>query len=246
MTSEPPGHFSKESLMSIGQQSGKLIFLAATALAAAMVPLLGSAQTSADNTHALLQHLVDADSPPYVATSKMIWDNPELGFLEQKSSALLQDDLSKAGFKIRAGVAGQPTAFGEFDALPGLSQEASPVRKPRVAGAPGHACGHNLLGSGAALAAVALKQYLDKNHIEGTLRYYGTPAEEGGGGKVFMVRDGLFKDVDVVLTWHPGDRNAVVNGGALPWPRHISPSTEWLRMRPPRPIAAAPHWMRSC
>jgi aminobenzoyl-glutamate utilization protein B len=215
--------------MSIGQQSGKLIFLAATALAAAMVPLLGSAQTSADNTHALLQHLVDADSPPYVATSKMIWDNPELGFLEQKSSALLQDDLSKAGFKIRAGVAGQPTAFvasyghgtpvigilGEFDALPGLSQEASPVRKPRVAGAPGHACGHNLLGSGAALAAVALKQYLDKNHIEGTLRYYGTPAEEGGGGKVFMVRDGLFKDVDVVLTWHPGDRNAVVNGGAL-------------------------------
>jgi aminobenzoyl-glutamate utilization protein B len=84
-----------------------------------------------------------------------------------------------------------------------------------VDGAAGHGCGHNLLGSGAALAAVAVKDYMAKNHISGTLRYYGTPAEEGGSGKVYMVRDGLFKDVDVVLHWHPADRNAVTNGGAL-------------------------------
>ncbi|MBV8809444.1 MAG: amidohydrolase, partial [Acidobacteriaceae bacterium] len=83
------------------------------------------------------------------------------------------------------------------------------------AGAPGHGCGHNLLGSGAALAAVALKEYMEKNHVAGTLRYYGTPAEEGGDGKVYMIRAGLFRDVDVVLHWHPASRNAVTNGGML-------------------------------
>ena len=127
------------------------------------------------------------------------------------------------------GVADEPTAFiasygegkpvvailGEFDALPGLSQQAVPERAPVTAGAPGHGCGHNLLGSGAALAAVAVKQYMEANHVKGTLRYYGTPAEEGGSGKVYMVRAGVFKDVDVVLHWHPGDRNAVIDGGAL-------------------------------
>jgi len=126
-------------------------------------------------------------------------------------------------------VADEPTAFiasyghgkpviamlGEFDALPGLSQKPLPQRSPVVPNAPGHGCGHNLLGSGAALAAVAVKEYMAANHIAGTLRYYGTPAEEGGSGKVFMVRDGLFKDVDVVLHWHPGDRNSVTNGGML-------------------------------
>jgi aminobenzoyl-glutamate utilization protein B len=84
-----------------------------------------------------------------------------------------------------------------------------------VSGAPGHGCGHNLLGAGAALAAVAAKNYMTEKHLSGTLRYYGTPAEEGGSGKVYMVRAGLFKDVDVVLHWHPGDHNAVINGGAL-------------------------------
>jgi aminobenzoyl-glutamate utilization protein B len=83
------------------------------------------------------------------------------------------------------------------------------------AGAPGHGCGHNLLGAGAALAAVALKQYMEANHVAGTLRYYGTPAEEGGDGKVYMIRAGLFRDVDVVLHWHPASSNAVMNGGAL-------------------------------
>ena len=105
--------------------------------------------------------------------------------------------------------------LGEFDALPGLSQQTVPERAPVTPGGSGHACGHNLLGSGAALAAVAVKQYMEANHIGGTLRYYGTPAEEGGDGKVYMVRAGLFKDVDVVLHWHPADRNEVTNGGML-------------------------------
>ena len=105
--------------------------------------------------------------------------------------------------------------LGEFDALPGLSQAATPDRSPLVANAPGHGCGHNLLGSGAALAAVALKEYMERNHVTGTLRYYGTPAEEGGDGKVYMLRAGLFRDVDVVLQWHPASENVVSNGGML-------------------------------
>ena len=173
--------------------------------------------------------LVEANAPAYKQVSRQIWDFAELGYHETKSSALLQSQLTGAGFTVKAGVADEPTAFvasygsgkpviamlGEFDALPGLSQKTEPVRDPVVAGASGHACGHNLLGSGAALAAVAAKDYMQAHHLTGTLRYYGTPAEEGGSGKVYMVRDGLFKDVDVVLHWHPGDRNGVQNGGAL-------------------------------
>jgi aminobenzoyl-glutamate utilization protein B len=179
--------------------------------------------------HKEIEQLVDASSNQYKQVSKQIWDFAELGYHENKSSKLLQDQLKQAGFTVQAGVADEPTAFvasygqgkpviailGEFDALPGLSQQPVPDRKPVADGAPGHGCGHNLLGSGAALAAVAVKEMMVKQHISGTLRYYGTPAEEGGSGKVYMVRDGLFKDVDVVLHWHPSDHNAVTNGGAL-------------------------------
>jgi aminobenzoyl-glutamate utilization protein B len=178
--------------------------------------------------HELLQ-LVDAHAAHFSATSKTIWDYAELGYQEEKSSALLQRELQSAGFRVQSGVAGEPTGFvatfgqgqpiigimGEFDALPGLSQAATPNRSPITADAPGHACGHNLLGSGAALAAVALKEYMERNRVAGTLRYYGTPAEEGGDGKVYMIRAGLFRDVDVVLHWHPGDENLVFNGGML-------------------------------
>jgi len=181
------------------------------------------------SAHRQIVALVDQHSAEYTQASKAIWEYAELGFHENKSSALLQSHLREAGFRIEAGVAEEPTAFiatygqgkpivgilGEFDALPGLSQAAVPDRSPVTAGAPGHGCGHNLLGSGAALAAVALKAYMEKNGVAGTLRYYGTPAEEGGDGKVYMVRAGLFRDVDVVLHWHPADRNAVANGGAL-------------------------------
>ncbi len=179
--------------------------------------------------HQQLEKLVDQHSAEFSKVSKEIWGYAELGYHEEKSSALLQSELKNAGFRVETGVAEEPTAFiasygegkpvvailGEFDALPGLSQAAVPDRNPVTTGAPGHGCGHNLLGSGAALAAVALKQYMEANHVRGTLRYYGTPAEEGGSGKVYMVRAGLFRDVDVVLQWHPADRNAVSNGGAL-------------------------------
>ncbi|QHN05555.1 amidohydrolase [Granulicella sp. WH15] len=173
---------------------------------------------------------IDANASTYKQVSKQIWDYAELGYHETKSSQLLQDHLKEAGFTVQAGVADEPTGFiasygqgkpviailGEFDALPGLSQKAMvATREPIVEGGSGHGCGHNLLGSGAALAAVAVKDYMVKNHIAGTLRYYGTPAEEGGSGKVYMVRDGLFNDVNVVLHWHPGDRNSVNNGGML-------------------------------
>ena len=179
--------------------------------------------------HAQVQKLVETNSANWKQVSKQIWGFAELGYHETKSSALLQEQLKAAGFSVESGVADEPTAFiasygegkpviailGEFDALPGLSQQPVPERAPVTAGASGHGCGHNLLGSGAALAAVSVKQYMQANQVKGTLRYYGTPAEEGGSGKVYMVRAGVFKDVDVVLHWHPGDRNAVIDGGAL-------------------------------
>ncbi len=179
--------------------------------------------------HNQIKELVDRHSEQYIQTSETIWEYAEVGYREEKSSTLLQSNLKAAGFRVEASVAGEPTAFianygqgkpviaimGEFDALPGLSQAATPDRSPVVQSAPGHGCGHNLLGAGAALAAVALKEYMAANHIAGTLRYYGTPAEEGGSGKVYMIRAGLFRDADVVLHWHPWDENAVINGGFL-------------------------------
>jgi aminobenzoyl-glutamate utilization protein B len=185
---------------------------------------------SSVSPHKQVEKLVDENAANWKQVSKQIWDYAELGYHENKSSKLLQEQLKAAGFTLQSGVADEPTAFiasygqgkpviailGEFDALPGLSQKAGDaLRDPVVPGAPGHGCGHNLLGSGAALAVVSVKQYMAANHIAGTLRYYGTPAEEGGSGKVYMVRDGFFKDVDVVLHWHPGDRNSVNNGGML-------------------------------
>jgi aminobenzoyl-glutamate utilization protein B len=198
-----------------------------TALAVTLLAEAASAQQTVP--HRQLIELVDRHAAYFSGISKTIWDYAELGYREENSSALLQRELQAAGFGVKSGVAGEPTAFvasyghgqpvigilGEFDALPGLSQAAAPVRKPLLEDAPGHACGHNLLGSGAALAAVALKEYMERNRIPGTLRYYGTPAEEGGDGKVYMIRAGLFQDVDAILHWHPGDENYVFNGGML-------------------------------
>jgi aminobenzoyl-glutamate utilization protein B len=179
--------------------------------------------------HQQIIQSVDQHAAHFAATSRTIWDYAEMGYHEDKSSALLQKELQAAGFRIQAGVADEPTAFvasygqgspvigimGEFDALPGLSQAATPDRAAVTPGAPGHGCGHNLLGSGSALAAVAMKEFLEKNHVSGTLKYFGTPAEEGGAGKVYMMRAGLFKDVDVMLQWHPSNQNSVANGGML-------------------------------
>jgi aminobenzoyl-glutamate utilization protein B len=147
--------------------------------------------------HEKVEQLVDENAASWKQASKQIWDYAELGYHEEKSSALLQAQLKTAGFSLTAGVADEPTAFiasygqgkpviailGEFDALPGLSQKPVPQREPVVVNGSGHGCGHNLLGSGAALAVVAVKEYMAANHITGTLRYYGTPAEEGGSAR---------------------------------------------------------------
>ena len=159
----------------------------------------------------------------YDAMQKKIWANGELGFLETKSSAVLQEHLQHEGFEVESGVAGMPTAFvatygsgypviailAEFDALPGVSQDTVAQRAPIEPEGNGHACGHNVFGTGSVAGAVAIKQWLAASKHQGTIKVYGTPAEEGGGGKVYLVRDGFFKDVDVVLDWHPGARNSV-------------------------------------
>jgi len=150
-----------------------------------------------------------------------IWDIAEVGYQEYQSSSLLKKSLAKEGFRIDENVANIPTAFiaeygegspvigilGEYDALPGLAQTASPYKEKYKDNIAGHACGHHLFGAGSAWASVVVKEWLARNKKTGTIRFYGTPAEEGGSGKVYMVRDGLFDDVDVVLHWHPSSQN---------------------------------------
>ena len=167
---------------------------------------------------------VEALRPEAIALATDLFDYAELGYLENRSSARLAAFLQDHGFAVEAGVAGLPTAFvasrgsgspvlgllAEFDALPGLSQAPVPYRQPLREGAPGHACGHHLFGSAAAAAAVAVADWLAATNTPGTVRVYGTPAEEGGSGKVYMTRAGLFADVDAVLHWHPSDRNVAV------------------------------------
>jgi len=180
-----------------------------------------SAQTAPNKAHENAIKEINQKEKLYGAMSKQIWNYAEVGFQEVKSSALLQEQLRKEGFKVQAGVADIPTAFvatygegkpiigilGEFDALPGLSQDSIPVKKA-IGGIAGHACGHHLFGVGSMASAIAVKNWLVQSGHKGTIRFYGTPAEEGGSGKVYMVRAGLFNDVDVVLHWHPGDRNS--------------------------------------
>jgi aminobenzoyl-glutamate utilization protein B len=183
---------------------------------------------AAPNTAALLTSL-DGKAAHYSDVAKQIWGFAEVGFMETRSSALLQSELKTAGFTVKAGVAGEPTAFvaeygsgkpviailGEFDALPGLSQDVSPTRKALVNGGPGHGCGHHLFGTASTAAAIALKEWMQATNVKGTLRIVGTPAEEGGSGKVYMVRDGVFNDVDAVIAWHPGDENNVTFGESM-------------------------------
>ncbi len=165
----------------------------------------------------------------YKKTELSIWNYAEAGFKENQSSALLQNTLKENGFTVTAGVAGMPTAFvatygngkpviailGEFDALPGLSQDSSSQKTPVDGKSNGHGCGHHLFGTGSVAAGIAIQKLLQQGKIKGTVKVYGCPAEEGGGGKVYMVREGLFNDVDVVLHWHPGDRNQVTYTSAL-------------------------------
>lgn len=184
-------------------------------LVLAFLPFLVFAQEEA------VLKALDAKSDFYGGIAKQIWSNPELGYLETKSSELLQKTLADAGFAVKAGVAEIPTAFvaeygsgkpvigimAEFDALPGVSQSASPFKDPVVQGGAGHACGHHLFGAASVAAGISVMDWMKANKIKGTIRVYGTPAEEGGGGKVYMARAGLIQDVDVMMHWHPGSDN---------------------------------------
>ena len=171
--------------------------------------------------HSDLDQSIDAHQQQFEKIAMQIWDIAEVGYQEYQSSSLLKANLAKEGFRIKDNVANIPTAFiaeygqgspvigilGEFDALPGLAQSASPFKEKYKDNIAGHACGHHLFGAGSAWASVVVKEWLSSNNKKGTLRFYGTPAEEGGSGKVYMAREGLFDDVDVVLHWHPSSDN---------------------------------------
>lgn len=178
--------------------------------------------SAADDEGAATLAWLDDRADRFADLADAIWGHAELGYLETSSSALLQETLTSEGFEVSGGVAGIPTAFvatfgsggpvigvlAEFDALPGISQSAEPIRRVLEDKPNGHACGHHLFGAGSVAAAIAVKRWMQANGVKGTLKLYGTPAEEGGSGKVYMVRAGLFDDVDTVLHWHPSDRNA--------------------------------------
>ena len=166
----------------------------------------------------------------FTALSDAIWDQPETRFTETFAAGLLSGALEQEGFRIERAAGGIETAFiasygsgqpviallGEYDALAGLSQQAgSSTRTPLVADGNGHGCGHNLLGTAALAAACALKAWLQQHGTKGTLRFYGCPGEEGGSGKTFMVREGLFDDVDAALTWHPEGFSGMFNTATL-------------------------------
>ena len=171
-----------------------------------------------------IEELVEQRRSEAVAIASDLFDYAELGYQEVKSSARLATYLQGHGFAVTKGIAGMPTSFiatrgtgkpvvallAEYDALPSLSQAAVPRRQPVVEGGAGHACGHHLFGSASATAAIAIAEWLSATGTTGTVRVYGTPAEEGGSGKVYMTRAGLFDDVDVALHWHPNDRNVAV------------------------------------
>ncbi len=167
---------------------------------------------------------IESMKPHFTTLSDSIWDFAELKFEERQSAGVLANALEENGFVVRRGVAGMDTAFigefghgkpviaflGEFDALAGMSQMAGVAEaKPLEPDATGHGCGHNLLGVGSLMAAIALARHMKANNLPGTVRYYGCPGEEGGSGKTFMVRAGLFDDVDAALTWHPAPFNGV-------------------------------------
>ncbi|MCX8998244.1 M20 family metallopeptidase [Rhizobiaceae bacterium BDR2-2] len=174
--------------------------------------------------------LVDHRRQTFVELADRVWDTPELNYGEFRSSDSHAAVLTGTGFRLSRGIGGIPTALlgeageggpviailGEYDALPGLSQEAGIAEeRPLVAGGNGHGCGHNLLGTAALQAATAVKDWLAQTGLPGRVRYYGCPAEEGGSAKGFMVREGLFDDVDIAISWHPGPFTCVMYPASL-------------------------------
>ena len=231
-----------------------LWFVAAAAIALCAGSPASAAELSADSQARLIGN-VDAYAPHISEVALKIWAAPELGYQETKTTALLQEELRAAGFAVEAGVAGMPTAFvaragtgdgpviailAEMDALPGMSQEAVPDRAPIANQIAGHACGHHLFGTGAVAAAIAIKGWLESTGTKGQIRVYGTPAEEGGGGKVYMVRAGLFRMsmprcIGIRRTPTTPPRSAISRP-----PARNSGSTANPPMLLPRPIAAVP------
>lgn len=220
-----------------------------------VLSLLASGLTTAQTANAarILQGL-DEKTGHYGQLAHQIWELAEVGYQEEKSSGLLQQELLQAGFRVEAGVAGIPTAFvasygsghpvigllAEFDALPGVSQAAVPEQRERAGSTAGHACGHHLFGTASTAAAISLKDWLDEHKVSGTIRLFGTPAEEGGAGKVYMVRAGLFNDVDAVIQWHPSDGNSADAGSTL-----ANKSAKFRFHGVASHAAAAPHFGRS-
>ena len=191
-------------------------------LPAAILAVLIPAAAAAQDGKAMVADFIDSHADSYGNVAQQIWELAEVGYQETESSALLQGVLAAEGFQIEAGVAGIPTAFvaewsngdgpvvgilAEFDALPGITQDRSPTRDPILDKPAAHACGHHLFGTGSSAAAIAVRHWMEETGQQGTIRLYGTPAEEGGAGKVYMVRAGLFDDVDVMLHWHPSSQN---------------------------------------
>lgn len=207
-----------------------LFALSLGALGAPVAGALGIADTT-DNLEAVKQTAeasIEAHRGEIIALSDQIWALAETALRETRSAAVLSDYAEAQGFAVERGVAGMPTAFvatfgegrpvigimGEYDALPGISQKAQSSPEPFEAGAAGHGCGHNLLGAGSLAAAVAVKELIAGGALPGTVRFYGTPAEESVGGKLYMLRAGLFDDVDAMLAWHPSDETTADTGSS--------------------------------
>ena len=189
-------------------------------LAFGLLPVLAPAQPAPTDAW------LDQTRARWAAVAQKIWETPELALEEKKSSAALAAELEKEGFRVTWGSGGEATAFvatsgegkpvvgllAEYDALPGLSQAAGKPKKEALAeNGPGHGCGHNLLGTAAVAAAIAANRARVEQKLPGTIQLFGTPAEEQLYGKTFMIRDGAFRDTDVVLSWHPDDQNRISN-----------------------------------
>jgi aminobenzoyl-glutamate utilization protein B len=204
--------------MTIPCRAGRLLL--ALAFSLLVLPFAADARTKPSAAKKASVQSVESHAGELIALSDQIWAFAETALREHQSAAALADYAEQHGFRVERGVAGMPTAFiatygqgrpiigvmGEYDALPGISQKATDHKEALVEGAAGHGCGHNLFGAASLGAALAVKEQIEAGRLKGTVRFYGTPAEEDVGGKIYMARDGLFNDLDVVLAWHPGDK----------------------------------------
>jgi aminobenzoyl-glutamate utilization protein B len=199
---------------------------------------------------------IDDNGGALIALAQEIWGYAEIAFQETRSASAQAAFLQKEGFAVQLGVADMPSGLvasfgdgkpiigflGEFDALIGMSQKVAVLHDPLQEGAPGHGCGHNLLGVGSLAAAIALKKEVEAGGLQGTVRYYGCPAEENGSGKGFMAKAGLFDDLDIAISWHPGSLNMVSSRSSLAT-QCVSPFTAERHMLAGRPTWESVRWM---